>query len=115
MIPGTLSPAEAIAASLCWLNSLPKPRVIGDRAAGQVQGYWHATSCRWCKVERAELMRLVQASWADPDFEAAVRVFDRHGRSEKIRSVREAQERAWYDESPVAADDGMTPPSGVLG
>lgn len=95
----TLGAAECVAASLCWLSRMRTP-AYNAIAARQVEGYWHVSTCRWCSIDRAELMAQIVATWADPAFDKAVAAFDRLSGPAKVARVKEAQERAWFDQLP---------------
>lgn len=104
--PGVVSPAEAIAASLCWLNRFKSQLPAGNgprRIASKVEGYWHDKACRYCPVPAAELMVRINTAMHDLHDEqgrptATLDAFERLRSPAKTAKVREAQEGAWFDE-----------------
>lgn len=95
--PGIMSPAESIAASLCWLARMRPGRTLGPESADQVTGYWHRSSCRFCKTKPEDLMAQITTSQADPRYDEAVVAFERLPRAARAARVREAMTEAWYD------------------
>ena len=103
--PDVGSPAEACAASLCWLARFKVGVKLagepgGDRIAAKVEGYWHNKACRYCPVPLGELIRRIQL--ANTALEAEVdrrslEAFQRLPPKARTARVREAQEVAWYD------------------
>jgi len=97
-----LSPAEACAASLCWLARHRLQSIAGtdggNRIAAKVESYWHARACRWCKIELPELLAKVEASNAALAGSDTLKAFQRMSREARTRAVKEAQEAPWYDE-----------------
>lgn len=95
MATGVL-PADAIAASLCWLarnrhGDLAK--TISD-AVDKGVGYWHKAGCRFCRMPMEELLTKYGLANVEPGSYADFTALDRKARAARIR---EAQEVQWYD------------------
>jgi hypothetical protein len=57
--PQIRDPANAIAASLCWLARQPGLPTIHELRVAVARR--HATNCRWCDTDADELLALVEA------------------------------------------------------
>lgn len=103
--PDVVSPAEAIAASLCWLSRFKLNSIRaepgGARIASKVENYWHDRTCRYCDTPAPELMARINRANAALDIEEderSLRAFKQLPPKARAARVREAQEVPWYDE-----------------
>jgi hypothetical protein len=91
-----ISPAEAIAASMCWLARFRH----GDAAMiGEVNldniGYWHRAGCRFCTKPMNELVTTFAIGRCEKGSMAA---FNALSKSARAARIREAQEVPWYEQ-----------------
>lgn len=101
MVDERCSPAESIAASLCWLarfqhGDLAKS-VGGDigAAINKGVGYWHRAGCRFCAKPMEELLTKYGTGNIAPGAMGEFMALERKARAARIR---EAQEVPWYEQ-----------------
>lgn len=86
-----VTPAEAIAASMCWLARFR----YGEEGAAIEKGvnFWHRKACRFCSLPASELLTTYSLERVD---QADLKAFQRLDRKARAARVYEAQEEPWW-------------------
>lgn len=88
-----MTPADRVAASICWLARWRGQAPVGAEAAlGRAQER-HPVPCRYCGVPLDELVKLIRAP-RDAKAESAFEALDRKA---QYARVREAQDPPWWE------------------
>jgi hypothetical protein len=91
----TTTPAEAVAAALCWLARF-RHGALGSAYEGVMEagGYWHKANCRFCDLAPDVLIAAYNITRVDAD---ALKAFNALPRPARAARIREAQEVPWYE------------------